>query len=118
MRFVLDHDVDADVGRMLRREGHQCMLVGAAGLATASDDAVSVFADNLHAVLITHDRELIERRKKNTFGQHVLMKCDEPDAAEVLRAHLPAVVELVGHCESVVVRVSKDGVRVYPAQWT
>ena len=35
VRFLLDHDVDAAVGRMLRQYGHQCWTAGSAGLARA-----------------------------------------------------------------------------------
>jgi Domain of unknown function (DUF5615) len=44
VRFLLDHDVDAAVGRMLRRHRHECLTASQVGLATATDDALTVWA--------------------------------------------------------------------------
>ena len=44
MRFLLDHDVDAAVGQMLRHRGHECWAAGSAGLARAKDDELTVWA--------------------------------------------------------------------------
>ena len=54
MRFFLDHDVDSAVGAMLRRHGHECWTAAEAALAGAKDDALSVYADDQGAVLVTH----------------------------------------------------------------
>ena len=62
----------------------------------AEDDDVSVYADDKGAVLITHDAELTERRKVNTFGKHVRLKGQQPDAREVLEAHLDELVTELG----------------------
>ena len=56
MRFVLDEDADAQaVGSFLRRRGHECWTVVDAGLGGTDDDAVTIYADDSNAVLITHD---------------------------------------------------------------
>ena len=57
MRFLLDHDVDAAVGRMLRQRHHECWTAGAVGLAAASDDALTVWASSHGAVVVSTDRE-------------------------------------------------------------
>lgn len=117
MLFVLDHDVDVAVGRMLRGVGHRCVSIGSARLVTANDDAVSVFADDRGAVLLTHDQEFILRRRERTFGRHVLLACNEWDAEEVLRTHLDEVVTLINSRDAIVLRISKDNVTVYPNRW-
>ncbi|MGH8906915.1 MAG: DUF5615 family PIN-like protein [Egibacteraceae bacterium] len=74
MRFLLDNDVDAVVGRVLRSAGHQCWSVfeaGLAGVAAADDDDLSVYADERGAVVVTHDREFSPQRMANTFGRHL-----------------------------------------------
>lgn len=102
---------------MLRQHAHKATTVAAAGLATAPDDVVSVFADDRNGVLVTHDRELISRRRENTFGRHIHLVCNEWDAADVLCEHLPDVLQQLTHREAVVLKVSKDGVTPYPARW-
>ena len=42
MRFLLDNDIDAAVGHMLRHRGHQCWTAGAVGLAAAADSKDSL----------------------------------------------------------------------------
>lgn len=117
MLWVLDNDVSAAVAAMLRREGHRCVMVGQIGLARASDDQVSVFADNKNAVFLTHDRELIGRRRRNTFGRTVHLDCQEWTAPAILLQHLPAAIELVASRDAIVVRLSKDGPKPYPSRW-
>jgi predicted nuclease of predicted toxin-antitoxin system len=118
--FVLDNDVAASVGRMLRDEGQRCVHVGQVGLSRALDDQVSVFADDKHGVLLTHDRELIARRRERTFGWHVHLDCNEWDAAELLRKHLPAVLVLIRSRDAIVLRLSPgmDAPHPYENKWT
>lgn len=61
MRFVLDNDVSAEVCTVLRAEHHDCWTVGLAHLGDANDDDVGVYADDMHAILITHDAALATR---------------------------------------------------------
>lgn len=117
MFFLLDHDVDAGVAGVLRRHGHRCVTASEAGLATADDDQVSVFADNRKAILLTHDKEAISRRRKNTFGRHVLLACIDMEAVEVVTQQLDRIVEMIDTRDAIVLRVSKDGVYPYPNQW-
>jgi predicted nuclease of predicted toxin-antitoxin system len=78
MRFVLDEDVDAKaVGSFLRQRGHECWTVVDAGLGGADDDAVSIYADDRDAILVTHDAEATRRRRKFTFGRHVFLRCHQ-----------------------------------------
>jgi predicted nuclease of predicted toxin-antitoxin system len=70
VRFVLDNDVDAEDGVVLRRAGHVCWTAAGAGLAgpvSAVDDEVADYAHDKQAVLITHDREFTRRRMRNTI---------------------------------------------------
>jgi len=115
--WILDNDVSAAVAMMLRREGHRCVMVGQIGLARASDDQVSVFADDKSAVFLTHDRELISRRRRNTFGRHVHLDCREWDAPEILLQHLAAVIELLCSRDAIVVHLGRDGPTAYPSRW-
>lgn len=75
--FVLDHNVAAGVGRLLRDKGHRCIGLASAGMARAKDDEVSVFADKHRAILLTHDREFSQRRRSNVFGKHLYLDCHE-----------------------------------------
>ena len=52
MRFLLDNDVDAAVGKMLRRERHECWTASQVGLAAAMDDELTVWAADRGAALV------------------------------------------------------------------
>ena len=117
MLFVLDHDVDHAVMRMLHRAGHGCVTIGGSGMATASDNAVSVFAEKHDAVVITHDKEFFALRRRNTFSRTVLVACNEWDAAEVLKAHLDDVIQKAYARDATVIRLSKDGAELLPTRW-
>ncbi len=102
---------------MLRRHGQKCASVYEVGLATASDEEISIFTDDKHAICVTQDREMITRRRRDTFGRHVYLQCDEWNAAEVLERHLDAVIELLQSREAIVVRVGPRAVKAFPSKW-
>ena len=120
MRFLLDNDVDAAVGRVLRGEGHECWTCSEAGLAgrvAAVDDEVSIYAHDKGAVVVTHDREFSRRRIRRTFGKHLWLRCEQPDAASLVSANAGAVeAALVQHVELVVV-LSAGGIEVHAPAW-
>lgn len=87
VRFLLDHDVDAAVGRMLRRHGHECLTASQVGLAAATDDALTVWASEHRAVVVSTDREFSRRRMQNAIGHHVLG--GSPGSCEHGGDHLP-----------------------------
>lgn len=111
MRFVLDHDVHVGCRRILTDAGHHCWTVGQAGRATDTDDEQSLYAQRKGAVLISQDREFTQRRKKAVIGRHVRLKCPAPDAPDVLAAHLPELLAILGALEHVVVVMSRDTLR-------
>lgn len=120
MRFLLDNDVDIAVCALLHRLGHECWSAAAAGLAgedAAEDDDVTVYADEKGAVVITHDREFSLRRRRNTFGRHVWLRCLEPMAVEVLASHLDELVRLLEEMAVVVIEVRPDSLIVHPPAW-
>jgi predicted nuclease of predicted toxin-antitoxin system len=115
--FLLDNDVDAAVGRVVRTAGHRCITLAEVGLAAATDDEVSVWADDRGAVVLTHDKEYFRRRTKNTFGRHVRLACVDWDAVKLVERMLPDIIDLIGTREAVVLRVSQDGVMILPSKW-
>ena len=115
MRFVLDHDVDVEVGRVLRRAGHDCWTAAVAG--RVDDDDVSVYADERAAVVVTHDKEFTGRRKGNTFGQHVHLACSHPDAVDLVKAKLGELEERLTEVAVGVFVVSERGVEVHQPKW-
>jgi predicted nuclease of predicted toxin-antitoxin system len=117
LRFVLDNNVDARVRRVFVDAGHDCWRAAEAGLAQVVDDEVSVYADNMDAVLVTHDKEFTERRKKNTFGKHVRLTCQEPDACDVLRLQMTELIDVLEQHEELVVEVSSTQVRPFRGRW-
>lgn len=110
MRFVLDHDVDAAVAAVLRQAGHEAWTAGSAGLSRVSDDELTVYADEHHAALLTHDGEFSKRRKNNVVGQHVWLRCVDLDAADLVAERLPEIVPLLERHDHIWMRVSSRGV--------
>ncbi|MFP5308805.1 MAG: DUF5615 family PIN-like protein [Actinomycetes bacterium] len=120
MRFLLDNDVDATIVGLLVRAGHEAWTAAQAGLAgvdSAADDDVSVYAQDHDATVITHDREFTHRRKKNTFGRHLFMRCEQPDAYAILEAHLNEALEQLTARPDIVVTVSRDAVTTNKPLW-
>ena len=108
MRFILDHDVDAAVGHMLRHRGHECWTAGSAGLARAKDDELTVWAVEHQAVLVSTDVEFSQRRMQNAIGRHVWLRCNDWEASEILANQHDNVMSLLEARRDVTIRVSKD----------
>lgn len=112
-RFFLDHDVPASVARVLHAEGYECWTASEAGLATeGQDDNLTVYADEKNAVLVTMDREFSLRRRTNSIGRHIWLRCPEPDAAALLRSKLGQVLPYLER-DNVTITVSERGIRLH-----
>jgi predicted nuclease of predicted toxin-antitoxin system len=109
VRFLLDQDVDAAVGRMLRQRGHACWTAGSAGLARARDDELTVWAAARRAAVVSTDEEFGQRRMRNAVGWHVWLGCADWDASQVLADHLDEVLTWLAAGTDVTVRVSSAG---------
>ena len=105
MRFYLDNDVDHRCAGVLHQAGHEVFTTSEAGRSDADDDEQTVYATDRKAVLVTHDREFTERRKRNTIGQHVRLDCEQPDGPMLLARWLPDVVGLLERHVDVVIEV-------------
>lgn len=86
-------------------------------MADASDDDVSLWADKRGAVVITHDREYFNRRKRNTFGRHVRLACKDWEAVAIIERHLPDIVKLIPTRDAVVIKVTSERVKIFPNSW-
>jgi predicted nuclease of predicted toxin-antitoxin system len=117
VRFFLDSNVDTAVRGVLLSAGHSCWTAAGAGLAAANDDSIAVYADERKAVLVSHDRAFAQRHTRNTTGKHLWLRCEPPDAAEILARHLPEILQQLTSMRHVVVEVSAGRVRLHPARW-
>ena len=118
MRFFLDNDVSQVVALMLRRARHDAWTAAEAGLADAADDELSVYADDKGAVLLTHDREFTQRRRRNPIGRHVRLACKEWEARDVLRGSLAALVPILEARTTVTVVLTKGReLRILDDDW-
>lgn len=113
MRFYLDNDVDARCRRPLEAVGHHAWTAAQAGRPDAPDDDQTIYATGRGAVLVTHDREFTERRKRNTIGGHLRLCCEQPDGPEILGRWLDDLVPILEHRANVVVEVQAVGYAVY-----
>jgi predicted nuclease of predicted toxin-antitoxin system len=109
VRFVLDNDVDARIVSLLMRHGHEAWTAANANLQQDKDDDITVYAHDKRAVVVTHDREFSRRRRLNTVGWHIQLRCPEPDAADLLEQHLDHVISLLRGSENIFIRLSADG---------
>jgi hypothetical protein len=66
---------------------------------------------------ISHDAEFARRRRRNTIGQHIWLRCREPQAPAVLAQHLSEVVDVLGRMPDVVIEVRPDSFIVSPSRW-
>ena len=117
MRFLLDNDIAVTVRRVLLNAGHECWTAAEANLHDAPDDAVVVYAADRNAALVSHDAEFARRRRRNTIGQHVWLRCTEPQAPAVLSQRLTEVVDVLGRMPDVVIEVRPDSLSVSPPRW-
>jgi predicted nuclease of predicted toxin-antitoxin system len=109
LRFFLDHDIDAAVGRVLRARGHQSWSAADAGLNAEADDTLTVYASDKGAVVVTHDKEFSQRRRKNVIGWHIQLRCNEWEAADLLAKHLDDLVRIMQTRDSLFAAVSHEG---------
>jgi predicted nuclease of predicted toxin-antitoxin system len=117
LRFLLDNDVAVAVRRVLIDAGHECWTAAEANLHDAPDDALAVYAADRNAALVSHDAEFARRRRQNTIGRHVWLRCTEPRAAAVLNQHLAELVGVLGRMSDVVIEVRPDSLAVAPPRW-
>jgi predicted nuclease of predicted toxin-antitoxin system len=115
VKFYLDNDVDARCRRVLSPP-HDCWTAAQAGRAFAADDDQTVYADDAGAVIITHDREFTERRKRNTAGRHIRLCCEQPDGPHVLQRWLPDILAILDRRRYVVIELRQDSYQVF-ADW-
>ena len=85
--------------------------------AVASDDDLTVYASNQGAMLVSHDRQFAQRRRRSTIGQHLWLKCDEPDAVDLLVRHLQHVVRQASHFPDCLITLSHEGM-VVSTRWS
>ena len=112
MRFLLDHDVAADVGTAIRSAGHEAWTAANAGLNEVSDDTLTIYAARKNAVLVTHDREFSQRRRRSVTGHHMWLRCDEWEAGDLLLTHLGQIIPILGSQPDLFVMISKAGFEI------
>lgn len=117
MPFFCDHDVDEAAARALRRLGHDVWTAGKAHLALRSDDDHTVYADEKHAVLVTHDREFSIRRRRNVVGQHIWLRCDEEQGPEVITRYMPELVPLLERGHDLWIELRPNGIAGSSRRW-
>lgn len=112
MRFFCDHDVAVQVPQRLRKLGHEAWTAAEAGLNLVADDTLTVYADDKDAVLLTHDREFSQRRRRNVVGRHIQLRCDELAAADLLEQHLDEAIQQCSAFTDVFIAISQEGMEI------
>lgn len=53
----------------------------------------------------------------HTYGKHLWLRCEQPDAAGIVEALLSDLAVALGQHDAVVVVVSAGGIQVHPPKW-
>ena len=83
------------------------------GLDDEPDDVLTIYADDRKAVLVTHDVEFSRRRRRNTVGRHLQLRCAGPDAGDLLRARLNDALPILEAYEDVLIVLSMSSLDMY-----
>ena len=62
-------------------------------------------------MIVTHDSEFTERRKKNCIWKHVRLDCEQPDGPGLLAIALDEMVQLLERHENITIEAKPDGIR-------
>lgn len=104
--FYLDNDVDVTCATVIRAAGYHCWTASEAATQNDDDDEQTVYATDKGAVLITHDREFTNRRKRLPIGHHVRLMCHQLDGPALLENALDKIVSFLGASPDLVLEVS------------
>ena len=99
MHFLLDQNVARSVAETLRRLGHTCDFSRDLIPADAADPVVAVAAEQLGAILISHDRDFKTIAPRVAEGQkarykrlsRIALECPEAMAAARLEELMPII---------------------------
>lgn len=85
---MLDEDVDARCVSVLRGAGHDAWTIPQAGRSQGQDVDHAIYADQVGAVLITHDVEFSRWQIERPICRHLQLRCNDPDAVRLIRVAL------------------------------
>lgn len=99
MKFFADHNVTESVCQLLERRGHEVVRLRDELPPDSPDPVVAKYAEQIDAVLISHDRDFnkiaprIPRGGKTRFRRlsRTHLQCDYPDAENRVSAALGLV---------------------------
>jgi len=81
------------------------------------DDALTVYACEHRAVLLTHDVEFSTRRREQVIGHHVFLRCNEWDGVIVVKQHLDAILPVLERNPDLWVKLSLGTEPDYSYNW-
>ena len=68
IRYLLDENMDPDLGDYLRGRGHNVLTAEAAGLLKRGDDEVYAYARKEDRVILTCDPDFLDDRRHSPVG--------------------------------------------------
>jgi predicted nuclease of predicted toxin-antitoxin system len=112
LRFLVDHNVRADVANLLEGSGFHTRRTYQEGLGQLDDREVAAYAAAERLILVTHDGAFYNRLVRSS-QQAVLLRVKEAHARRRLKEALPAVISALrtGRCA---VRVMQADIMVDP----
>jgi len=106
LSFYLDNDVDVTCAAVIRAAGHQCWTASQAATQNDDDDEQTVYSVDKGAILVTHDKEFTNRRKRLPIGHHVRLKCHQIDGPALIGSALDQIISFLAASPDLVLEVS------------
>lgn len=78
---------------------------------------MTVYTHDRDAVLVTHDKEFSQRRRRNVIGRHVYLRCNEWDGPEVIEQHLDTILDNLKRHSDIWVKLSLGTEPDYSYDW-
>ena len=91
LKFLVDHNVRAEVGNLLEGSGFHTRRTYQEGLAQLDDREVAAYAAAESLIVVTHDGAFYNRLLRSS-QQAILLRVKESHARRRLRETLPAVI--------------------------
>lgn len=99
MHFLLDQNVARSVAEVFQEMGHTCEFSRALLPASADDPLVAIVAEQLDAVLVSHDtdfntiapRVIDGQKRRYSKLSRIALQCREFEAASRIRELMPAI---------------------------
>lgn len=112
-RFILDNDVDIAGCRAALQDRRHLVIVAAEAGVEGEDEDVTSYAHTQKGIVVTHDAEFSNRRRRRPDGLHIRLKCLAWDGEAALQWALPHIEGILTRHTDLTVEISPTKVRLF-----